>query len=96
MITIFRMSMIMCAAEPVIKKMSQNDEYNCRNKQPGFVTNKKLFHHKKNKAHRKNKKGKQAMMMSPVAMVQGIASDTEGQYDHACLKYNIIDDIDPE
>ena len=96
MITIISMSVIVEAAKFVIKKMGRNYESCCRNKQPGFIANKKLFQHQQNESDRKNYQWQPPMMMPAVAMIQRKASNPESQQDHSCFKCSIINNVDPE
>ena len=50
MIAIIRMRMIMQPAVAKIQDMRGDNEQYCRNQQPGFILNKKLFKYQANKA----------------------------------------------
>ena len=79
MITIIGMSMIVDAAKFVIKKMGGNYECYCRNKQPCFITDKKLLQHQQNESNRKNYQRQLPVMMPAVTMIQRKTSNPKSQ-----------------
>jgi hypothetical protein len=61
-----------------------------------MVFQKKLFQYQEYKAGKEKRHGQQAVMVFPVAMPERISADGQGQPDHADLKSQVMDDIDPE
>jgi protein SCO1/2 len=95
-IAIVGMGMTVYPAGAVIQQVCTNDQDYGRDKQPGEIMNEKLFHNKEGKACQEKEKGCWTVVMFPVTMVKGIASDGECEHDHSRFKRLILNDIDPE
>lgn len=61
-----------------------------------MVLEKKLFQYQEYKAGVEKGHGYEAVMMFAVAMPERIGSNSQCQHDHADLKSQVMDDIDPE
>ncbi len=77
----------------IVDKVGGNDQGNSRNQQPGFVINKKLFQHQKNKTTKEKGKGQQAVVVFFITMIKGIGTNAKSKQDHPDLKSGIVNNV---
>lgn len=94
MVAIIRMCMIMHAAGTVIQEMSINDKQYRWDKQPVLKFNKELFQDQEGKTGKEKDQGDGAVMMFPVSMKKGIATNHQGHADHRDLESFMVNEID--
>jgi len=93
MIAIIGMCMIVKTAGAVIQKMCGYDQDDCRNQQPDFVGNKKLFYYQQCHTGAEQQQRQFAMMMPAITMIQGVGPDTKSQQYHTGFKKSVVDDV---
>lgn len=96
MIAIICMAMRVHPAGPVVQEMRPYDQYNGRDKQPGFIMDKKQSQNQQHNADTEYSKRQPAVVMLPVAMVERVSPDTKRQQYHAGLKGGVMNDVHAE
>lgn len=94
MVTIFRMRMVVYPTGAIVPDMGHYDEDNGGCQQPGFVADEKLFGHQKSRTNVKQDQGLKAVVVFPVAVPEGVGSDSDRKGDHSNLEPDVMDDID--
>jgi hypothetical protein len=94
MVTIFCMCMVVYPTGAIVPHMSDHDEENGGYQQPGLIADEKLFGHQKSRSNVKQDQGLKAVVVFPVAVPEGIGSDSDRKGDHSSLEPDVVDDID--
>ena len=96
MITVILVRMVVYAAGLIIDQVCGNDQDNGGQQQPVGEVGQEFFHHQQAETPDEKDQRERTVVVAPVTMVQGIGTNGQCKQDHADLKKEIVNDIDPE